>query len=258
MGTNRSRQKHINEMNQEASEYQRERNSNKRHRLTKDQLLKNGIELNQKQNELYKGIRNNILTVCQGPSGTSKTFTACYTSLALLADKKIDKIVLTKPLQTSGEDVGFLKGTLSEKINPFMQSYFSNFEKILGKEVFEFMIATGEIQVETLAYMRGTTFDNSIMLIDEAQNCTMSQIILWVTRLGKDSKGIIMGDVSQYDIKKRDSQFLEFIELIGDVESVFKFEFTSKDIVRNRFLINVVERYEKWKSVKEDKLNSST
>lgn len=223
------------------------------------------ISLSEKQNSLYKGIRNNTLTICQGPAGSSKTFVACYAAIGLLADKKIERIILTKPIQESGENLGFLPGTIEEKTDPFMQSYFSNFKKILGNQTFEFLKASGEIVVEPLAYMRGTTYDHSIMLLDEAQNCTMHQLMLWATRLGKDSKAMMMGDVSQYDIKKKDSKFLDFISIItgeynfkeDDVADVTEYKtmlgdvyyhkFTSDDIVRNKFLIDLVNRYEKYK-----------
>jgi len=226
---------------------QRELNSMKKGRLTKEELLARQIELTPKQHELYKGIRNNILTVCQGPAGTSKTFTACYTALSLLADRKIDQIILTKPIQESGENLGFLPGTVEEKVDPYMKSYFSNFEKIIGKGSFEWLKGTQQIIVEPLAYMRGTTYDRSIMLLDEAQNCTMTQLMLWVTRLGSESKAILMGDVSQYDIKKKDSKFIEFINLIDGVQQLNNFRFGVEDIVRNKFLIDIVDRYEKWK-----------
>jgi phosphate starvation-inducible PhoH-like protein len=245
----KQRQKTEREIANEQYELQRQRelNSMKKGRITKEELLNRGIELSIKQNELYKGIRNNTLTVCQGPAGTSKTFTACYTALALLADKKIDQIILTKPIQESGENLGFLPGTVEEKVDPYMKSYFSNFEKIVGKASFEWLKSTEQIIVEPLAYMRGTTYDRSIMLLDEAQNCTMTQLMLWVTRLGSESKAILMGDVSQYDIKKRDSKFLEFIQLIDGVQQVNNFRFGVEDIVRNKFLIDIVDRYEKWK-----------
>lgn len=234
--------------------HERELNSSKRGRFTRNQLESKGIVLNPKQLELYKGIRNNTLTICQGPAGTSKTFTACYTSLALLADQKIEKIILTKPIQESGENLGFLPGTIQEKTDPFMKSYFSNFEKIVGRGTVEWMRATGEIVVEPLAYMRGTTYDNSIMLMDESQNSTMTQLMLWVTRLGNNSKAIMMGDISQYDIRKNDSKFLEFINLYKTDEGIFNFQFNAEDIVRNKFLINIVEKYEKWKIENETAL----
>jgi len=233
------------EINNGVSEYKTNRSNKKK--LSREEVQGYNIKLTEKQNQLYKGIRNNTLTICHGPSGTSKTYTTCFTALSLLADGKIDKIILTKPLQTSWEDVGYLKGGLEEKISPFMKSYFTTFEKIMGKTNFEWLMATGAIQVETLAFMRGSTYDNAIMIIDEVQNCNMSQIMLWVTRLGENSKAVMMGDVSQYDVKIKDSNFLDFIDIMEGVGNVFNFKFSIEDIVRNKFLIDVVERYEKWK-----------
>jgi phosphate starvation-inducible PhoH-like protein len=234
------------ELNRELQEYQNRERPNKK-KLTKEEFQNYNIQLTPKQTELYKGIRNNTLTICHGPSGTSKTYTACYTALSLLADGKIDKIILTKPLQTSWEDVGYLKGSLEEKVSPFMKSYFTTFEKIMGKVNFEWFMTIGAIQVETLAFMRGASYDRSLLLIDEVQNCNMSQIMLWVTRLGEGSKAMMMGDVSQYDVKAKDSNFLDFIRLMEGVDNVYNFRFGIEDIVRNKFLIDVVERYEKWK-----------
>jgi len=235
---------------------QRQIGSSRRSRFSKNDLERSGVVLNPRQSDLYKGIRNNTLTICQGPAGTSKTFTACYTALALLADQKIERIILTKPIQESGEQLGFLPGTIQEKTDPYMKSYFSNFEKIIGKGQLEWMKATGEIVVETLAYMRGTTYDNCIMLLDEAQNSTMTQLMLWVTRLGNNSKAIMMGDVSQYDIKKSDSRFLDFINIYKEDSDIFNFSFKPEDIVRNKFLINIVEKYEKWKAENEKIVNN--
>jgi phosphate starvation-inducible PhoH-like protein len=238
------------ELKREVKEY----NSNKtksKISLKKEEIERAQIVLTPKQQELYKSIRNNIFTIVQGPAGTSKTFTACYTSLCLLADRKIDKIVITKPIQESGENLGFLPGDIDEKTAPFMRSYITNFEKIIGRQSTEFLKSNGDICVEPLAYMRGVTYDNSIILLDEAQNATMKQLVLWITRLGKNSKAVLMGDISQYDIKKRDSRFLEFIEMVKGVEDVNTFEFNSDDIVRNKFLIDIVNKYEEWKMDKE-------
>ena len=255
MSYKREKQKNQREIENEAYDLQKQRevNSAKKGKLTKQELESRCVELAPKQHELYKGIRNNTLTVCQGPAGTSKTFTSCYTSLALLADKKIERIILTKPIQERGESLGFLPGTIEEKVDPYMKSYFSNFEKIIGKASFEWLKSTEQIIVEPLAYMRGTTYDDAVMLLDEAQNCTMTQLMLWVTRLGNNSKAILMGDVSQYDIKKRDSKFLDFIDMIEGTENVNNFSFASEDIVRNKFLIDIVNRYDKWKSENDQK-----
>jgi phosphate starvation-inducible protein PhoH len=265
MGT-REKQKNQREISESIEDFSKNR-VNKKSGISKQEWeqVKNVISLTPKQQELYTGIRNNTLTICQGPAGTAKTFVACYSAIGLLADKKIDKIILTKPIQESGENLGFLPGTVEEKVDPYMQSYFSTFQKIVGKQSFEFMKSIGEIVVEPIAYMRGTTYDDCIMLLDEAQNCNMHQLMLWSTRLGKNSKAVMMGDISQYDIKKKDSKFLDFISLVtGDyqfkeddtksqqnyktqLKEVFSHKFSVDDIVRNKFLIDLVDRYEKYK-----------
>lgn len=242
-----------NNRNQEKDELKKETNeynnrTKVKYAFKKEEIEKARVELTPKQHELYKAIRNNIFTMVQGPAGTSKTFTTCYASLCLLADRKIEKIIITKPIQESGENLGFLPGNVDEKTAPFMTSYMSNFEKIIGKQSTEFLKSIGVICVEPLAYMRGVTYDDSIILLDEAQNTTMKQLVLWITRLGKNSKAVLMGDVSQYDIKKRDSKFLDFIEMINGVGEVSNFSFTSEDIVRNKFIIEIVDRYEKYKN----------
>jgi phosphate starvation-inducible protein PhoH len=264
--SNREKQKSQREINEGIEDFSKNR-VNRKTGINKQEWekIKSVISLTPKQKELYAGIRNNTLTICQGPAGTAKTFVACYSAIGLLADKKIERIILTKPIQESGENLGFLPGTIEEKTDPYMQSYFSTFQKIVGKQNFEFMKAIGEIVVEPIAYMRGTTYDECIMLLDEAQNCTMHQLMLWSTRLGKNSKAVMMGDISQYDIKKKDSRFLDFISLvIGEYEfreddtksqqnyksllkDVYNHKFGVEDIVRNKFLIDLVDRYEKYK-----------
>jgi len=213
----------------------------------KTAFSKLSVELTPKQFELYKTIRNNILTIVQGPAGTSKTFTACYTALGLLADKKISRIVITKPIVEAGENLGFLPGDQYEKTLPYMKSYISTFEKILGKFMSDVLFDAGIIEVNLLAFMRGDTFDDACMILDEAQNVQMSQLMLWATRLGKESYAVMMGDVSQYDIKHKDAKFLTFIDFCEGMDKVASFKFEREDIVRNKFLIELTDRYEKWK-----------
>ena len=170
-------------------------------------------------------------------------------------NKKIEKIIITKPVQESGENLGALPGTIEEKIDPYKQSYYTTFCKIIGKAQTEFLFATEEIVFEPLAYMRGSTYDNCVMLLDECQNATIKQLMLWSTRLGQDSKAIMMGDVSQYDLKKRDSGYQTFIRMVGGenpMESLCLFEFKNEDIVRNKFLIELTRRYDKWRSETND------
>jgi len=255
--TSRSRER--NELkNQGFDEFERIQEFKKtKNVFNKSEFQKLGIELTPKQHELYKVIRNNTFTVVQGPAGTSKTFTACYTALGLLADGKVDRIIITKPIVEAGESLGFLKGTLQEKTEPYMKSYISTFEKILGKFLTEALIHNKIIEINLLAYMRGDTFDNAVMILDESQNTIMSQLMLWATRIGKDSKAIMLGDVSQYDVKKKDAKFLNFINLCDGMEGFANFKFEREDIVRNKFLIELTDRYEKWKYSTNDGENDT-
>lgn len=234
------------ELKEEVKTYNQKTNRNMSD--LKHEFEKNNIELTEKQHELYKCIRNNTFTMVQGPAGTSKTFTSCYASLALLADRKINTIILTKPIKESGEELGYLPGDINDKVGVYMRSYFSNFEKIIGKENVSHLSSKDKIKIEPLAYMRGNTYDNSIILLDEAQNATIKQLMLWITRLGKNSKAVLMGDISQYDIKKRESKFFDFIQMVSDIKNVGSFSFSKEDIVRNEILIEIVDRYEKMKS----------
>jgi len=249
-----SKEKHKlqNEIHDEVEVYQNNKNmaSSRKRSLNKREFGESDVQLNPKQNDLYKGIRNNTLTVVHGPAGTSKTFTSCYTSLALYADKKVDKIIITKPIQESGEALGFLPGSIEEKVEPFMKSYISNFSKIIGTQNVEFMIASGDICVEPLAYMRGETYDDSIMLLDESQNSSMKQLMLWSTRLGKNSKMVMMGDTSQFDVRKRDSGFNDFINMVDKMDNLLSFQFDNNDIVRNDFLIELTKRYDIYRNEK--------
>jgi phosphate starvation-inducible protein PhoH len=176
---------------------------------------------------------------------THNTFMACYSALYLLANKEVERIILTKPIKESGEELGFLPGTVAEKVEPFMKSYISNFEKIIGPQATSFLLSTGEITIEPLAYMRGSTYDWSVMLLDEAQNSTLTQLMLWSTRLGKESRMVLMGDTSQYDVREKDSGLRTFIDMTDGMDGLLNFEFSNQDIVRNKFLIELTDRYDK-------------
>lgn len=241
-----------NQISEDIQDFEYKKNLRKKNSLTKEEFQKSNVYLSEKQSELYKGIRNSILTVVHGPAGTSKTYTTCYTALALLADKKIEKIIITKPIQESGENLGALPGNVNEKIDPYRQSYYTTFCKILGKSTVDFLFSSEEIVFEPLAYMRGSTYDNCIMLLDECQNASIKQLMLWVTRLGKDSKAVMMGDTSQYDVRKRDSGYNDFIKMVDGMTDLCMFEFNNSDIVRNKFLVEIANRYDKYRFEQKD------
>jgi len=178
---------------------------------------------------------------------THNTFSACYSALQLLSRGEIEKIILTKPIQESGEKLGSLPGTVDEKIAPFMESFTINLEKIIGKEKLRSLISEGVIEFRALAYMRGATFDNTIMILDEAQNCDMKQLMLYVTRIGKQSKAVIAGDVTQHDIAYDKVALPFFIEMVKGVKGISEVKFGEDDIVRSEILKEIVNRYEIWK-----------
>jgi len=228
------------------------RKTRKKSAISKTEFDKCGVELTEKQDTLYKAIKSNTMTLIHGPAGTSKTFTSCYAALALLANKKVEKIIITKPMEESGNGgVGYLPGDLEEKTAPFKASFISNFEKIIGKQNTSMLISTGEIVFEPLAYMRGSTYDHSVMLLDEAQNCSIKDLMLWSTRLGKGSYAVIMGDTSQYDVSEKYSGFSDYIKMAEGMKKLFNFKFENDDIVRNKFLIELTNRYDKYRNDKE-------
>ena len=206
------------------------------------------IQLTQKQKDFSQIIENNQIIICTGPAGTAKTFVTMYTSLKLLSMKEFDIVITTKPIQESGEKLGFLPGDINDKISPYMESFILTLEKIIGKQETKVLVDKGVIEARPLAYMRGSTFDRSIMILDEAQNCDLRQLILFVTRMGETSKIIICGDVEQSDIAKSQSGLLEFIEIIKNIKGISSFTFSREDIVRSKILIEITDSYNKWKT----------
>jgi phosphate starvation-inducible PhoH-like protein len=205
------------------------------------------VYLKDSQAKYVETILKNQITFCHGPAGTSKTFSAMYAALKLYKEKKIKKIILTKPIQEAGEKLGFLPGTIDEKIAPYIKSFTSNIEKIVGFSEAHKIMGSGVIEFQPLAYMRGDTFDDAIMILDEAQNADYKQLMLFITRMGQDSKVVIAGDVSQYDIERSKVSLPAFIDLMKDVKGVGVHTFGDEDIVRAEILQEIVRRYEKWK-----------
>lgn len=206
------------------------------------------VKLKPSQVQYLNLIFENDITFCYGPAGTSKTFTACLAALRLYLTGKIKKIILSKPIQESGEKLGFLPGDISDKIDPHMESYRTNLVKLLKdpKSVI-WLEQMGIIEFRPLAYMRGATFDDSLMILDESQNANFKQLMLFVTRLGKGSKALICEDVSQSDIAKDQIALPDFIKLMEGIPGLAVHKFTENDVMRKDILIELIKRYESWK-----------
>lgn len=201
-----------------------------------------------KQHDLMSKIEKNEIIFVKGPAGTSKTFSTCYTALKLYKEEKVHNIILTKPLELSGEALGFLPGEYEQKIAPFYESFYHNIEKIIGNDITAALVREKIIQHKVTAYMRGGTFDDSIIIVDEAQNLDFRQLMLIISRLGKNSKIVVMGDVSQHDIRLDLVALPKFYEMIKDIEGVVLHEFTNEDVVRNPILIQITEKYDEYRA----------
>jgi len=204
------------------------------------------VELTEKQYELFNGIKNSRIVSIVGPPGTSKTFTACWAAIKALQKGEVKRIVLVKPLETSGEDLGFLPGSQQDKIAPWLESFLDNLVEMVEGKTLKMFFDNGTIQFQPIAFMRGRTFKDSFIICDEMQNADVKQLMTTITRLGKGSKIAIIGDSRQNDIAAKYVSLDFFIEkILGEDEQIFHFKFNREDIVRDPLLIKIIDNYEK-------------
>lgn len=187
-------------------------------------------------------IENSTITFGIGPAGTGKTFLAVASAVKMYTDDKIKKIVLTRPAVEAGERLGYLPGDLSQKIDPYLVPLFDSLEYFFGNETLQYLIEKRNIEIVPLAYMRGRTLNNACIILDEAQNATVSQIKMFLTRLGEDSKMIITGDETQIDLNNRDFSGLKKTrKSLSNIEEISVVEFKNSDIVRNKIVSKILE-----------------
>ena len=187
-------------------------------------------------------IQNSTITFGIGPAGTGKTFLAVASAVKMYTDEKIKKIVLTRPAVEAGERLGYLPGDLSQKIDPYLVPLFDSLEYFFGNETLQYLIEKRNIEIVPLAYMRGRTLNNACIILDEAQNATVSQIKMFLTRLGEDSKMIITGDETQIDLNNRDFSGLKKTrKSLSNIEEISVVEFKNSDIVRNKLVSKILE-----------------
>lgn len=200
---------------------------------------------NDNQGKVRDSIKNNEITIVSGLPGTGKTYIACAEALKLIKSRpKYKKILLVKSVtQLPGEELGFLPGDLKDKLDPYMISFVDNFEKIIGESLTRKLRELGIIQIQPLAFVRGRSIDNTIIIVDEAQNISKDNMRTLMTRIGDDSKMVILGDVKQKDIKKKHDSSLEIIiEKFKDVEGFGCVQLRNPDDVVRNPIIKIIEQ----------------
>lgn len=207
------------------------------------------IRLTNKQKDLHELFKFNDIIAVTGPAGSAKTFMAIYCALEFFINNKTNKILLTKPIVEAGENLGFLPGDMSEKIDPYTQSYVDLLHEIVGVEITKKLFETNRIHFEPVAYMRGRNIQDTCLIIDEIQNYTESQLLTLVTRKHASTKIILLGDYMQNDRKNKAHQrSIDFIEYVlrPIKNNVGIFEFGLSDIMRDKIIIDILQNYEKY------------
>jgi phosphate starvation-inducible PhoH-like protein len=197
------------------------------------------------QKRYVDAIRAHALTFGIGPAGTGKTYLAMASAVAALLEKRVKRIVLTRPAVEAGEKLGFLPGDLAEKVNPYLRPLYDALEDMMDPDRAHGMMSRGQIEVAPLAFMRGRTLNDSFVVLDEAQNTTSEQMRMFLTRLGYNSRAVVTGDVTQVDLPDgRISGLAEVRDLLQRVEGIAFCEFTSVDVVRHPLVQKIIVAYE--------------
>ena len=223
--------------------------ANKRQALSQMKRIKWNIDFkNQNQKKFWDTIETNTISFCIGPAGCGKTYIATYWALQNLVNKdsQFDGIIVTKPMvEVDGEKIGYLPGNVDEKTEPFMQSVYYNMEQIIGKQRLEVLRRAGIVKVIPMAYMRGLTLQNKIVLVDETQNTTKSQLKTLLTRIGQNSKYVVSGDLMQSDLRgKFDNGLEDAIKRFTGLYGVGFCKFDMNDIVRHPIVAELLDRYD--------------
>jgi phosphate starvation-inducible PhoH-like protein len=197
------------------------------------------------QTEYIRVMRSNDICFAVGPAGTGKTYLAIASALSMVLSKKIRKLVLTRPVVESGESLGFLPGDLEQKINPYLRPLYDAMESLIPYELIRRLEESRHIEIAPLAYMRGRSFNDAFIILDEAQNTTKEQMKMFLTRLGHGSRAVITGDITQIDLpKKVESGLASAVKILNDIEGVGISYLHTRDVVRNPLIKKIIEAYE--------------
>ena len=190
--------------------------------------------------------KTNDLIIAEGPAGTGKTYTSIALAVRALREREVKKIILTRPAVEAGERLGFLPGDMKEKLDPYLQPLYDALHDMLPFKKLETWLEDGTIQIAPLAFMRGRTLENAFVILDEAQNATISQLKMFLTRMGVNSKFIMTGDSTQIDLpRKSESGLLQAMKILANIEGISIIRFDERDIVRHHLVKMIVKAYEK-------------
>lgn len=197
------------------------------------------------QKDYYNIVKRNDVTFSIGPAGTGKTFMAVAFAVSALTSKEVDRIVLCRPAVEAGENLGFLPGDLKEKVDPYLAPFYDSLGEMISISKYKPLIADKVIEIIPLAFMRGRTLNNAFMILDEAQNATKTQMKMFLTRLGNNSKAIITGDITQIDLPNNvKSGLVEVVDLLKNIDGIGFAHLTSKDVVRHKLVREIIDAYE--------------
>ncbi len=204
------------------------------------------------QKRYVDAIEDHTITFGIGPAGTGKTYLAMAKAVSALQAKKVNRIVLTRPAVEAGEHLGFLPGTLNEKIDPYLRPLFDALHDMIDIETIPRMMQSGIIEVAPLAFMRGRTLNDAFIILDEAQNTTPEQMKMFLTRLGFGSKMVITGDVTQIDLPNGQHSGLRVVrDILKNIDDIAFLELTAEDVVRHRLIGDIVKAYDKFDEAKQ-------
>ena len=204
------------------------------------------------QKRYVDAIEDHTITFGIGPAGTGKTYLAMAMAVAALQAKKINRIILTRPAVEAGESLGFLPGTLSEKIDPYLRPLFDALHDMIDIDTIPRLMQSGIIEVAPLAYMRGRTLNDAFVILDEAQNTSPEQMKMFLTRLGFGSKMVITGDVTQIDLPNSQKSGLKVVrDILQEIDDIAFLELTAEDVVRHRLIGDIVKAYDKFDEARQ-------
>ncbi len=215
-----------------------------------DQVIKTPrrsvIPRSKRQSDYLRALLNENIVISLGPAGTGKSYLAVSVAVTMLMERKIEKVILSRPAVEAGERLGFLPGDMKEKVDPYLRPLYDALYDLFGYEKVQRKIETGEIEIAPLAFMRGRTLKNAFAILDEAQNASLTQIKMFLTRIGENSKLVVNGDPSQIDLtNKNHSGLIKSTKILKNIKEIKCIEFNHEDVVRHPLVSKIIQAYQK-------------